>query len=106
MACSDLKFVRVAVLLLTALSLLLIACNSNQDQKHTLIISGAVHIYPTDTPPVVYPGPDFIEVLGPKDHVKVRQVVYRNGYVAVKVRLDDGREGWVFSGESIELKSE
>jgi hypothetical protein len=36
--------------------------------------------------------------------VKVRQVVYKNGYMAVKVRLKDGREGWVFSGESIELK--
>jgi hypothetical protein len=26
--------------------------------------------------------------------------------MAVKVRLNDGREGWVFSGESIELKDE
>lgn len=84
-------------------SVLLLACNSDAE-KHTLIISGAVHVYPTDTPPAVYPGPNFIEVLGPKDHVKVRQVVYKNGYMAVKVRLDDGREGWVFSGESIELR--
>lgn len=82
----------------------LTACNSGSNDQ-TLVISGAVHVYPTDTPPVVYPGPDFIEVLGPKDHVQVRQVVYKNGYMAVKVRLNDGREGWVFSGESIELKN-
>jgi hypothetical protein len=61
-------------------------------------------VYPTDTPPTAYPGTTFIDVLGPKDHVKVRQVEYKNGYMAVKVRLDDGREGWVFSGESIEIK--
>jgi hypothetical protein len=31
-------------------------------------------------------------------------VDYRNGYMAVKVKLKDGRQGWVFSGESIEVK--
>jgi len=83
---------------------MLCACNSSDAEKRTLSINGAVHVYQNETPPAVYPGPDFIEVLGPKDQVKVRQVVYKNGYMAVKVRLKDGREGWVFSGESIELK--
>ena len=92
----------VVVLLLLGISLLL-ACNSDAE-KHRLIISGAVHVYPTDVPPAAYPGSNFIEVLGPKDHVKVRDVEYKNGYMAVKVRLGDGREGWVFSGESIDLK--
>ena len=90
--------------LLASLFLLSCACNSGNSERRTLAINGAVHVYPNDTPPPVYPGPDFIEVLGPKDQVKVRQVEYRNGYMAVKVRLKDGREGWVFSGESIELK--
>ena len=90
-------------LLLITFVLLLSGCNSSSD-KHTLIISGAVHVYPTDTPPTTYPGTTFIDVLGPKDHVKVREVEYKNGYMAVKVHLDDGREGWVFSGESIELR--
>ena len=79
------------------------SCNSDA-HKHTLIIGGAVHVYPTDTPPTAYPGTTFIDVLGPKDHVKVSDVEYKNGYMAVKVKLDDGREGWVFSGESIELR--
>lgn len=99
---SILRTLTVCILLL--LSVVLAACHSNENEQHTLIISGAVHVYPTDTPPAVYPGPNFIEVLGPKDHVRVREVVYKNGYMAVKVRLDDGREGWVFSGESIEVK--
>jgi hypothetical protein len=83
---------------------ILAACNSDNSAKHTLIISGAVHVYPTDTPPSAYPGTTFIDVLGPTDHVKVREIEYKNGYMAVKVRLDDGREGWVFSGESIEVR--
>lgn len=79
-------------------------CSSSDAENRTLVVNGAVHVYPTDTPPAVYPGPEFMDVLGPKDQVKVRQVEYKNGYMAVKVKLKDGREGWVFSGESIELK--
>jgi len=86
------------------LSVGMTSCQSSDTEKRSLAINGAVHVYPNEVPPVVYPGPDFIEVLGPKDQVKVRQVVYKNGYMAVRVKLKDGREGWVFSGESIELK--
>jgi hypothetical protein len=98
--------VRLAAGLATLLtiSVLLSSCHSSGVENRTLAINGAVHVYPNEVPPAVYPGPDFIEVLGPKDQVKVRQVVYKNGYMAVKVKLKDGREGWVFSGESIELK--
>ena len=92
-----------AVIAIALLTCVLYACHSSDAEKRTLYINGAVHVYPNDVPPAVYPGPDFIEVLGPKDQVKVRQVVYRNGYMAVKVKLKDGREGWVFSGESIEV---
>jgi hypothetical protein len=102
----DLKPLTLVVLAVLASTLALSACTSNRnpDSKRTLVIDGAVHVYPTDTPPAGYPGTNFIDVLGPTDHVKVRQVIYKNGYMAVKVRLRDGREGWVFSGESIELK--
>jgi hypothetical protein len=70
----------------------------------TLIISGPVHVYKTEIPPATYPGTDFIAELHPGDHPKVLEVRSGNGYRAVKVRLADGREGWVFSGESIELR--
>lgn len=65
-----------------------------------------MHVYPSHTPPAEYPGSDFIAVIGPKDNVRVVQVMRKRDYMAVKVRLNDGREGWVFSGESIELKDE
>jgi hypothetical protein len=92
-----------SVFLVTAL-LCTSACTSSDAGGRQLAINGAVHVYPSDTPPAVYPGADFLEVLGPKDQVRVQEVKYRNGYMAVKVKLKDGREGWVFSGESIELK--
>jgi len=79
-------------------------CGPSRNEKHTLLVNGTVHVYPTDTPPTVYPGSDFIALLGPQDKTEVRQIVDKSNYVAVKIKLSDGREGWVFSGEGIELR--
>jgi hypothetical protein len=68
-----------------------------------LLINGPVHVYRSEVPPSTYPGTDFIAELGPKDHPHVLEVRVGSGYRAVKIRLADGREGWVFSGESIEV---
>jgi hypothetical protein len=89
---------------LIVLAALAFSCGPNDAEKRTLDIHGAVHVYPTVTPPAEYPGSDFIDVVGPKDHVKVIQVVHKRSYMAVRIRLSNGREGWVFSGESIELR--
>ncbi len=80
----------------------LFSCESSNTGTK-LDVYGAVHVYPTATPPAAYPGSDFISVISPKDHFEVRKVIQKRNYVAVKVRLSDGREGWVFSGESIEV---
>jgi hypothetical protein len=53
---------------------------------------------------MAYPGSNFIAVLAPQDKTEVRQVVYKSNYVAVRIKLSDGREGWVFSGENIDLR--
>ena len=90
----------LAVIVLTTLPF---SCESNEAEKYTLFVHGAVHVYRTNTPPAAYPGSGFIDVIGPKDHVRVMQVIYKRNYMAVRIRLSDGREGWVFSGESIEL---
>jgi hypothetical protein len=52
----------------------------------------------------MYPGTDFIAELGPNDHPTVLETISGKGYRAAKVRLPDGREGWVFSGEGVEIK--
>ncbi len=89
-------------LVVLSLATLLVSCESNNPP--TLIISGTVHVYRTMAPPANYPGSDFIGVIEPKDQVKVVEVVRKANYTAVRVRLNDGREGWVFSGEGIELR--
>jgi hypothetical protein len=90
------------VLIALLFSALLFFYKSNNTERK-LDIYGTVHVYPSVTPPARYPSSDFISVIGPKDHVKVIQVIHERNYLAVKVRLSDGREGWVFSGESIEV---
>ena len=75
-----------------------------RSESHILLINGPVHVYKTDVPPTTYPGTDFIAELGPSDHPAILEVQSKNGYRAVKIRLADGREGWVFSGESIEVR--
>ena len=70
----------------------------NPDSNRTLVINGGTHIYPTDTAPAGYPGTKFIHGLGPSDQVKVQQVVYRSGSLALKVRA----ARWTPSGLVVE----
>jgi hypothetical protein len=98
-----LGFMFAFLLAVIVLAVLPFSRESNDAGKHTLAVYGPVHVYRTDTPPADYPGSDFINVIGPKDHVSVMQVVHKQSYMAVRIRLSDGRDGWVFSGENIEL---
>ena len=91
---------RLAALVL-AVSLVL-ACD--RTAQHSIVITGPVHVYPSSTPPATYPGTNFVAELGPNDHPQVLETTSGNGYRAAKVRLADGREGWVFSGEAVEIK--
>jgi hypothetical protein len=93
---------RGAFLIALLTCLLFISCQSDDTDKK-IDIYGPVHVYRSMNPPSSYPGSDFIAVIGPRDNVKVRQVVQKANYIAVKVVLPDGKEGWVFSGENIEL---
>jgi hypothetical protein len=95
--------VQAAALIAPVFSALLLCCESHNAEKQTLAVYQTVHVYRSFTPPADYPGSDFIGVIGPKDHVKVMQVIRNRNYTAVRIRLRDGREGWVFSGEGIEL---
>jgi hypothetical protein len=98
-----LRFLFAFTLAVIVLAVLPFSCESNDAEKQSLTVYGTVHVFPDDTPPADYPGSDFIAVIGPKDHVHVMQVIQKRDHMAVRIRLSDGREGWVFSGESIEL---
>ena len=65
------------VVIALVLSVLLLSCESNNAEKQAFVVYGTVHVYRSPTPPADYPGLDFISVIGPKDHVKVMQVVQK-----------------------------
>jgi hypothetical protein len=91
---------RLAALLLAAS--LVLGCE--RPAPHSIVISGPVHVYPSSTPPSSYPGTGFIAELGPNDQPQVLETQSGNGYRAAKIKLADGREGWVFSGEAVDIK--
>jgi len=83
----------------------LVLQDTSEDRSHSLLVNGPVHVYKIEVPPSSeQERSDYLALLAPGDQVEVRRVRYGKDYMAVKIRLRDGREGWVFSGESIELK--
>ena len=79
------------VLIALFLAAVLFGCDSEVGDGYTLAVYGAVHVYRTETPPVNYPGSDFIAVIGPTDRVQVTQVIEKRDHIAVKIRLSDSR---------------
>ena len=83
----------------------LVLRNISEDRSHSLLINGPVHVYRSQDPPnSERERSQYLALLSIGDQVEVRRVTYGRGYMAVKIHLRDGREGWVFSAESIELK--
>lgn len=97
------SFQKATLMLLVSFPVLF-SCTAKDAEKYSLAIYGPVHVYRSSTPPTEYPGTDFIAIIGNKDRVQVMQVIQKRNHIAVRVRLHDGREGWVFSGENIELR--
>ncbi len=72
----------------------------HEDRLYRISIKG-------DTPVMLQPysggavdGNQIIEVLHPGDVVKVLDLRYGKGYLAFKVRLVDGKQGYLISGSS------
>ena len=97
------SFQKIMLLLLVSFPLLF-SCATNDAGKYSLAIYGPVHVYPRSNAPAEYPGTDFIAIISKKDRVEVMEVIQKRHHFAVRIRLHDGREGWVFSGENIELR--
>jgi hypothetical protein len=100
-----LTIVSGAICVLAVIVGILVLQDTSEDRGHSLMVNGPVHVYKTEFPPSSErERSDYVALLAPGDQVEVRRVRYGKGYMAVKIRMRDGREGWVFSGESIELK--
>jgi hypothetical protein len=78
-----------------------------QQDRHALVrITGKVKVYDRESPAGYTRGDDgVIDILRPADQVSVLRITYhdRDGYESIRVRLRDGREGYIFCCENFEL---
>ena len=93
-------FAITAALIMTIIAIL-VANDIREDRQHTLVAVSPLHVYEdndfwTKGQPIARVAPDA--------RLPVRRIRYGKDYMAVKVRLEDGREGWAFSGDPFTLR--
>ena len=78
-----------------------------QRDRHAWVrVTGKVKVYDRESPAGYTRGDDgVIDILHPADQVSVLRIIYhdRDGYESIRVRLRDGREGYIFCCENFEL---
>jgi hypothetical protein len=78
----------------------------HQDRQFSVKITGPVKVYDRESPPGYHRGDDgLVDVLRPADRVNVLRIHFHEdeGSEAIRVRLRDGREGYIFCCENFEL---
>lgn len=74
------------------------------DRESTIIVTGPVRVYDRESPPGYARGDDgVIEFLHQGDPARVLRIYDDNGVQAIRVRLRDGREGYIFCCDNFEL---
>jgi hypothetical protein len=74
------------------------------DRTSTLRISGPVRVYDRESPAGYDRGDDgVIFILRPDDSVQVLRIHRATGVEAIRVRLHDGREGYIFCCDNFEI---
>ncbi len=67
------------------------------DRQAVITVTGPVRVYDTESPPGYIRGDDgVIEFLHSGDLVRVLRIRDHNGVESIRVRLRDGREGYIF----------
>jgi len=76
----------------------------HEDRQYTVKITGNVRVYDKENPPGYTRGEEgVIEIIQPKDRVDVLRIYSHDEYQAVKIRLPDGREGYIFCCENFDF---
>ncbi len=76
----------------------------HEDRQYTVKVTGSVRVYDRESPPGYQRGDDgLIEILRPMDRVNVMRIVDHDDFQAIRVRLHDGREGYIFCCENFEF---
>ena len=71
------------------------------DRQRQLKITGQIRLF-EEPYPLSYPGKEnhVVAILNKGDRVEVRRIWYGKDYMVIKVRLADGREGYLIPGDS------
>lgn len=92
------------VLCLAALTVFLPpAIDAYHDRQHRVIVQRLLNVYRTAEPP--WRDPSNLPVATAAEHetLRVTRIRYEKDYMVVRVKVADGREGYVFSGDGFRL---
>mgnify|MGYP006304816635 CR=1 FL=1 len=67
-------------------------------------ITGTVRLVRRPVPPRREPDNEVVAVLGPGDNIRVTNVVYGNGFTALRVKTAGGLRGYIFKSDSIRIR--
>ncbi len=76
----------------------------HEDRQYDVRITGPVWLFNSESPSRETRGSEgLIQVLEPNDQVKVLRILHGRDYDAIRVRLENGSEGYIFLGDNFEL---
>lgn len=73
------------------------------DRRHRVIIRGPLNVYHLATPQSLEPSNSVVATVSVQDRVRVRRIRYEKDYIAVRVQLDTGQQGYIFAGDDFRL---
>jgi hypothetical protein len=105
----SLGFMRFALTIGSALCLaaLLVfgppALDAYHDRQHRVVVERSLSVYETTEPPWRDHSNSPVAAAAARDTFPVMRIRYEKDYMVVRVKLADGREGYVFSGDGFHL---
>jgi hypothetical protein len=79
------------------------AFDTYRDRQHRLVVDKSLSVYQTAQPPWVDHGNSQIARVIEHGTLAVTRIRYEKDYMVVRVRLADGQQGYVFSGDGFHL---
>ncbi len=98
----------VAVVIIAAIgagiAITALVVDIHEDRQYHVKLTGPVKVYDAESPPgYTRDEQGVIEELRPQDRVDVLRILDHEEFQAIRVRLHDGREGYIFCCENFEL---
>ena len=79
------------------------AFDAFHDRQHRIVVTGPLTIYQTPDEHLRDRNNSEVARVTDKDTLKVIRIRYEKDYMVVRVRLADGRQGYIFSGANFHI---